>query len=114
MGIFYNAVFSPPPVLKSRITDCRKEFDAFNIEILSEFLNGGCLREGLCVEDIVEDFRSYMDFYNMHFIKYSNNGCCAQNILSKHEERCRRQIDILLYGVFFQSRLFCFLIIIPW
>lgn len=114
LGIFADVAWHPPAAIADRIAECRKEFDALNISVLTELLNGRTLRKGLSVPAIVEDFRSYMDFFNMRFkadFSYQTSqregsaeapSCekySAEALLRKHEERCHRQLDILLYGV---------------
>lgn len=99
LGIFADAAFSPPPSLVSEIADCRKEFDELNVFVLTEFLNSKSVRKGLSVPVIVEDFRIYMDFFNMRFKEAFQKNVPSETILHEHEERCYRQLDILLHGV---------------
>ena len=40
-----------------------------------------------------------MDYFNLHFQSLCRGGGERQALLREHEERCRRQLDILLYGV---------------
>ena len=40
-----------------------------------------------------------MDYFNLRFKTAFAMGCRPEDILKEHEERCRRQIDILLHGV---------------
>ena len=51
------------------------------------------------MEQVVEDFRMYMDFFNMRFRADCWKELPMDELLQKHEERCQRQLDILLYGV---------------
>lgn len=37
LGIFADAMFNPPSSLTEQIAECRREFDALNISILTEF-----------------------------------------------------------------------------
>lgn len=99
LGIFSDAAFQPPAALSARIAERRKEFDALNIAVLTGLLSAGPLRKGLSIEAIVEDFRIYMDFFNLRFGAEPREGCSAKDELREHEERCHRQLDILLHGV---------------
>ena len=102
LGMFVGVALNPPAHLEQRVSECRAEFDALNIEVLSAVLNSGVLREGLNVADIVDDFGAYMDFFNMRFRRsFAKEHSAAQmeGILREHEERCHRQLDILLHGV---------------
>ena len=99
LGIFADAAFHPPAALSAEIGKRRAEFDALNISVLTELLNGEPLRECLSVSAIVEDFRMYMDYFNMRFKAAFSEDRSAESILREHEERCHRQLHILLYGV---------------
>lgn len=98
-GIFADASFRPPTKLLPEIEARRREFDALNISVLTALLNSGPLRSGLSVQAIVEDFRTYMDFFNMRFQAALPQSCSTETVLQEHEERCHRQLDILLHGV---------------
>lgn len=99
MGIFCDAAFQPPAALAAAVTHCRRAFDELNIAVLTELLTAAPLREGLSVDVIVEDFRIYMDFFNLHFNAGWSGSLAPEQALQEHEERCHRQLDILLYGV---------------
>lgn len=99
LGIFSDAAFQPPASLSEEIAQRRHAFDELNICVLTELLDRETLRPGLCVKTIVEDFRVYMDFFNLRFKPDWNDGRSRENLLKEHEERCHRQLDILLHGV---------------
>ena len=99
LGIFTDAALSPPPGLARQVAECRREFDDLNISVLTEMLESEPLREGYSVRMVVEDFRIYMDYFNMRFRAEENPGCSREELLKEQEERCHRQLDILLYGV---------------
>ncbi len=99
LGIFSDAAFQPPMAVSSAIAECRSAFDALNISVLTGLLHSEPLREELCVEAIVEDFRVYMDFFNLRFKAAPGEERSTERALREHEERCHRQIDILLHGV---------------
>lgn len=99
LGIFSDAVFHPPTALAASIAECRKAFDALNVSVLTGLLNSEPLRKGLTVEEIVEDFRMYLDFFHLRYQTALNENRSIESVLQEHEERCRRQIDILLHGV---------------
>lgn len=99
LGIFADAAFSPPPTLGDKIAVCRREFDELNISVLTEFLSNSTIRTGLSVSTIVEEFRIYMDFFNMRFRETFKGKVLSETEVQKHEERSHRQLDILLHGV---------------
>lgn len=98
-GIISDVFLRPATALSAEITDCRKEFDAFNLSILTDFLQGETLREGLTVSSIIEDFRIYIDFFHFRFKADMNAKYPSKTVLREYEERCHRQLDILLHGV---------------
>lgn len=99
LGIFIDASFRSPEKLRPQIAQIRQPFDSLNIAVLTELLKSEPLRPGLSVDLVVDDFRMYMDYFNLHY-KIDSHGTYEQDdILREHEETCRRQLDILLYGV---------------
>lgn len=99
LGIFSGASFDPPAALSAEMAECRGDFDRLNISVLTELLESAPMRKGLSVEAVVEDFRLYMDYFNLHFRAHSPEALSPELRLKNHEERCHRQLDILLYGV---------------
>lgn len=85
--------------LSAEIQNCRKAFDELNISVLTQLLKNSNLRNDLTIETIVEDFRLYMDYFNMHFNANINGKGIFETTLEEHEKRCHRQLDILLHGV---------------
>lgn len=99
LGIFLDASFQPPKKLFSRIVSLRQGFDTLNVSVLSGLLEGEHLRKGLTVDLVVDDFRMYMDYFNLHFKSACTQTGSPEELFREHEERCHRQLDILLYGV---------------
>lgn len=99
LGIFADAVLNPPQSLYSGIEACRARFDEQNISFLSDLMSGEKLRDGLSIPAIIEDFKVYMDYFNMSFQKTMKNGASARDVLLEHDERMHRLIDILLHGI---------------
>ncbi len=100
LGIFCDVMIRPPAALSQEIALCRSEFDALSVAVLTDILNSAPLRAGLSVAAIVEDFRMYMDSFHLRFQADLNRERSTETILKEHEERCHRQLDILLHGVF--------------
>ena len=99
LGLFVDASFDPPAALAGRIRACRSAFDALNLAVLQELLQARPLRPGISAETVAEDLRLYMDALNSGFRAALREGRPAAELLREHEERSRRYIDILLYGV---------------
>lgn len=104
LGIFADAAFSPPLALVHQIAICRREFDELNISVLTEFLSSSSVRKELSIPAIVEDFRIYMDYFNMRFVDLFGKKVPSEAALREHEERCHRQLNIMLYGVLGEKR----------
>ncbi len=62
-------------------------------------LDSAALRDGITVAAVVEDFRMYMDYFNLRFKDVLAGIHSPEQALREHEERCHRQLGILLYGV---------------
>lgn len=99
LGIFASAAFAPPEALAPKIAKLRRRFDDLNISVLMRLLQSEPLRNGLSVEAVVRDFNMYMDYFNLHFRSALSARQSADALLKEHEERCHRQLHILLYGV---------------
>ena len=100
-GIFLDATFHPGG-LAEEISACRKEFEQLSLSILTGFLSQKTLREGLSLPLIVEDFRLYIEYFNLQFAEsFRNNlsNISAEEIFREHEARFRRHLSILLYGI---------------
>lgn len=98
LNLFCNTIMTPPAHLLKAIGGVKSEFDALNISVLTELLERVSLRPGISVPEVVEDFRAYQDFFNARYLSIQQ-GRSAENILHDHEERCHRQLRMLLYGV---------------
>lgn len=99
LGIFADAVFNTPAVLSEEIARRRQGFDQLNLSVLTGLMRSQPMRSGLSPEAVAEDFRAYMDYFNLGFRADVCSGRPLKEILVEHEERCHRQLDILLHGV---------------
>lgn len=99
LGIFAEAAFNPPAALAEEIARRRQAFDRLNADVLTGVLGKASLRAGLSAETMVEDFWMYMDYFNLRFRSAFRSGRSIDEILTEHEEKCRRQLDVLLHGV---------------
>ena len=98
LNLFCNAIINPPMHLLKAIGKVKSEFDTLNISVLTELLERASLRHGVTVSEVVEDFRAYQDFFNARYLSMQQSRS-TENILRDHEERCHRQLKMLLYGV---------------
>lgn len=93
--IFREAVISPPAHLRGEIQALRGDFDRLNIQILEGLLTRFSLRSGISKEDVIEIFRQFQDFINAR----NQMPGAADERFDAYEERCRKALNILLYGV---------------
>lgn len=93
--IFCEAVISPPAHLRSEIHKCRQAFDELNIQILERLLTPFSLRPGFSRDEVIEIFRQFQDFINIH----DQLPNVDAQTFAAYETRCRKALDILLYGV---------------
>ncbi|MDD3410620.1 MAG: TetR/AcrR family transcriptional regulator [Eubacteriales bacterium] len=99
LGLFMTTALYPPAHLAAELARARMPFDRLNISVLTRLLENTPLRSGLTAAAVVEDFRMYMDYFNARFRSALTNAENPQQALRDHEERCHRQLDLLLHGV---------------
>lgn len=95
LGIFCSAIMNPPPHLTASIDKITSGFHRQAVSILTTLLKTQKLRPDITVEDVVEVFCEYQDFVNTRF----QMKAAGETTLKEHEARCRRSLQILLYGV---------------
>lgn len=95
LGVFCSAVMNPPLHLASAISEITADFDAQTVAVLTALLKRVKLRQDVPMEEVISVFREYQDFVNTRF----QRNTYGENTLKEHEERCRRSLKILLYGV---------------
>ncbi|MBS6196278.1 MAG: TetR/AcrR family transcriptional regulator [Clostridiales bacterium] len=88
--IYCEAVITPPTVLKDEIQMRKKTFDTLNIQILEHLLEPVSLRSQISKEEVIETFRQFQDFINANY---------QADDFEVHEKKCRKALNILLYGV---------------
>ena len=88
--IYCEAVITPPLALKDEIQERKKPFDTLNIQILERLLEPVSLRSQISKEDVIETFRQFQDFINVNY---------QEDDFEIHERKCRKALNILLYGV---------------
>lgn len=93
--IFCEAVISPPAHLRGEIQRCRQDFDRLNIQILEQLLTLFSLRPGISKGEVIDMFRQFQDFISVH--DQMSNG--EDKAFDAYEEKCRKALNILLYGV---------------
>lgn len=94
-GVFCEAVLSSPAHLHGEIQKCRQCFDDLNIHILEQLLTSFSLREGISKNEVIDIFRQFQDFISVHY-QVSNTEAAT---FDSYEDKCRRALNILLYGV---------------
>lgn len=95
LGVFCSAVMNPPAHLSTAIDEITADLDAQAVSILTALLETVKLRPDVTAVEVVEVFREYQDFVNARF----QMKAAGEITLKEHERRCRRSLQILLYGV---------------
>lgn len=93
--IFCEAVISPPSHLREEIQKRKHNFDELNIQILEQLLSPFTLRPNISKDEVIDTFRQFQDFINVRY-QMEDTGEQAFEI---REEKCRKALNILLYGV---------------
>ena len=89
-AIFCEAVISPPANLADAIEERKRPFDELNIGVLESVLENMPLRDGVSMPEVVELFRQYQDFIN---------ATSRTLDFAQRDERCKKALDLILYGV---------------
>lgn len=95
LKLFCNVTMNPPSHLLAYIAEITADFDALNISVLTKLLENVKLCPDVTIGEVVDVFRQYQDFINVRFQMQT----FGDSTLKEHEERCRRSLKILLYGV---------------
>lgn len=95
LKLFCNALMNAPAHLAGAIDEITSELNAQSVAILSAFLKTVRLRQDVSAEEVIEVFCEYQDFVNARF----QMKTAGESTLKEHEERCKRSLQILLYGV---------------
>lgn len=98
--IFCEAAVLPPAHLRGEIQRCRQDFDRLNIQILERLLTLFPLRPGISKEEVIDIFRQFQDFINVH----DQMPHTDSRTFDAYEETCRRALNVLLYGVIERKR----------
>ncbi len=91
--IFSDAVMFPPAHLAEEIRKIRAEFNAYNWKTLGSLLDQLTLRPDVTRDEVMEIFEQYQNFIDASHWAEGDTGVMAR------EEKCKRALDILLYGV---------------
>ena len=95
LGIFCSAVINPPVHLSQVIDKLTADFHSLSVALLTKMLGKVKLNPGITVEEVIEVFCEYQDFVNTRFQKKT----IGEVTLKEHERRCRRSLQIMLYGI---------------
>lgn len=104
LGIFCDASLRPPEELREEILSCRTEFEKLNLSVLSELLKEKPLRASLSPQAAAEDYLGYLQYFHLRFRNALRQGGPQEQILLDHEEKCHRQLDVLLHGILGESK----------
>ena len=100
--IFCEATITPPLYVRSEIQNIRSSFDSFNVQTLEKILEPISLHPQITKEEVIETFRQFQDFINARYAFADLSEEEFKNL----EEKRRKSLDILLYGVVERSESF--------
>lgn len=103
--IFFNAVIQPPTHLKTDIEGLKKDLDQFNLNIFESALSGLTLRKGISIEDAVSYFIAVQEIFHRQYFQDSNSWENESNFIVLHEEKVRKSVDMILYGIAEEEKL---------
>lgn len=103
--IFYNAVIQPPTHLKADIDILKKDLDQFNLRLFESALSGLTLRKGISVEDACSYFIAVQEIFHQQYFQDSNGWENENKFIKIHEEKVRKSVDMILYGIAQEERL---------
>lgn len=92
--IFTDSIIHYPKHLENEIFKIMSEFNNLNIFLLNKILTPLKLRSDITKEEVIETFKEYQDYVNIHF---KMNG--SEDEVAYHEKKCLRALYTLLYGV---------------
>lgn len=95
LGLFCSAVLNPPNHLVKKILNVKSNLHAQSFLFFTTLLESALLREDITIAEVVDVFEEYQDFMNAGFQKNEKLGYS----LDEYEKRCRRSLQIILYGV---------------
>lgn len=102
--IFYDAVLQTPEHLREQIVELKKSFDSENQRFLEKILEQLNLRESISMDEAMEYFIAFQEFFNSYFQKNQSGNNHASDIIKIHERQCYKVLDILLYGIAKQEK----------
>ena len=103
--IFFNAVIQPPTHLKTDIEGLKKDLDQFNLNIFESALSGLTLRKGISIEDAVSYFIAVQEIFHRQYFQDTNSWENESKFITLHEEKVRRSVDMILYGIAEEEKL---------
>lgn len=93
--LFCESIVYPPAQLKAEIGKIKEKFDALNVSVMSQMLQGVKLREDISLGQALELFRMFQDFVNVRSQMLPD----GEVSLERHEKISSRTLSVLLYGL---------------
>lgn len=97
LGLFQEAMIRPPAKLAAPLAAVKAPFDRLNLSVLEILLGSLPLRPGLSPAAALEDLHAYINFFNSRLGGVRRES--LEHELREQEEKRRRQLNMLLYGL---------------
>ena len=96
-GLPYIVIREPRPY---DTTTLNYNWQIWQTDAYSLYSNTTGRIDPVSAEQVVEDFRTYMDYVNLRFrTAYVREDVDPDGLMREHEAMCQRQLHMLLYGV---------------
>lgn len=102
--IFCDAILQTPEHLRKEIAGLKQSFDSVNHRYLEKILKQLNLRENISMDEAVEYFLAFQEFFNSYFQKNLSGNNHVSDTMKTHEIQCHKILDILLYGIAKQGK----------
>lgn len=97
--IFFEALLQPPEALFGQIKSIKRDFESFNRQLYQKKLSEITLRKGLTEEEALEYCEIMQEMFNCYFSSPAYSMESFQTVITDHEKKLERMLDILLYGI---------------
>ena len=85
--------------MSTEINLLKKDFDQLNLQLFESVLSGLPLRNGISIEDACSYFSAVQETFHQQYFKELSNWDTDSNFIEVHEEKVRKSVDMILYGI---------------
>ncbi len=97
--IFYDTTLQTPKHFKKQIYDLKRNLDSVNQSFLEKIFNQLSLRESISIDNAMEYFATFQEFFNSYFQKKQSENNNSLDVMETRETQYHKILDIMLYGI---------------